>query len=241
MAAWMANGRVRVQVCGCWHGEWLTQPSREAARLAGSRGRGVATHRAGWAVTAQGGGGRVCRQREALGSVASAAVLRGTWRHLGWRRRPSTRCRTRGAECPNKPNADSLTPRGESGRERKREGEGERKERERGRGTHRERAERGNCIQARWPLVTLRAHSPTPRSELPCRGVRGCEATRLLSAATERGHNLLEEGEFSGQSRSAGAPKTLECVHRVIEFRVSDRAAELPCRSLAARRPLTLV
>eukprot|EP00964_Phaeocystis_antarctica_P031830 scaffold18007_cov65-Phaeocystis_antarctica.AAC.3 len=29
------------------------------------RSRGVATHRAGWEVTAQGGGARVCRQREA--------------------------------------------------------------------------------------------------------------------------------------------------------------------------------
>ena len=54
-----------MQACGCWHGGWQTQPSREAAKLGGSRGRGVATHRAGWAVTAQDGGGRVCGQREA--------------------------------------------------------------------------------------------------------------------------------------------------------------------------------
>ena len=76
-----------------------------AARLAGSR-RGDATHRAGWAVTAHSGGGRVCRQREALGSVACAAVAQGCapWRrrrrHLGWRRRTSCngRCRTKSNE-----------------------------------------------------------------------------------------------------------------------------------------------
>jgi len=72
-----------VQACGCWHGGWPTQPSRKAAKLVGSRGRGVATHRAGWAVTAQGGGGRVCRQREALRGPGLRAMRGGgTW--LAW-------------------------------------------------------------------------------------------------------------------------------------------------------------